>query len=277
MKNELGRSAVGYILKVFFHSYFCNMKKAMDRFSIQSKTYKDFRPSYPEALYKYIYSFCDAMHSCWDCGTGNGQVAAVLSKSFDQVFATDISQQQIKNAILKPNIQYSVQRAEQTTFPEQYFDLITVAQAAHWFDLPSFNMEVNRVLRPNGIIAIWGYGLLKINPEIDALVNHFYQHIIGTYWDKERGHIDNNYSTILFNFNEVDIKENFKIEAKWTIDQLKGYFNSWSSVQNYKDKNKGDNPVEQLIMDLAPIWNTTRQQITFPIFIRMGTLKSNQI
>ena len=253
------------------------MKKALDRFSIQSKIYKDHRPTYPEVLLKYIYSFCDAMNTCWDCGTGNGQVAALLSNSFDQVFATDISQQQIKNAITKPNIHYSVQRAEKTTFPDHYFDLITVAQAVHWFDLPSFNKEVNRVLKPNGIIAIWGYGLLKINPEIDAIVNHFYQHIIGEYWDKERDYIDQNYSTILFNFNEIDLEKTFKIETQWTIDQLQGYFNSWSSVQNYKDKNKGNNPVEQLIKDITPKWNTRQHQITFPIFIRIGTPINNKI
>ncbi|MCK0145080.1 class I SAM-dependent methyltransferase [Arenibacter sp. F26102] len=253
------------------------MKKALDRFSQQSKNYKDYRPTYPEGMFKYIYSFCNTRNTCWDCGTGNGQVAAVLSNSFKQVFATDISQQQINNAILKPNIHYSVQRAEKTIFPDHYFDLITVAQAVHWFDLPSFNKEVNRVLKPNGIIAIWGYGLLKINPEIDAIINHFYQHIIGAYWDKERDYIDQSYSSIPFNFNEVVIEKTFKIETQWTIDQLQGYFNSWSSVQNYKDKNKGDSPVEQLIMDIAPKWNTGHQQITFPIFIRIGTPMSNQI
>ena len=247
------------------------MKKALDRFSKQSKTYKDYRPTYPEELFKYIYSFCNAKNTCWDCGTGNGQVAAFLSNSFDQVFATDISLQQIQNAISKPNIRYSVQRSEKTTFPDQYFDLITVAQAVHWFDLPRFNQEVNRVLKPNGVIAIWGYGLLKINPEIDAIVNHFYQHIIGAYWDKERDYIDQNYSTVQFNFDEVDIKKSFKIETQWTIAQLQGYFNSWSSVQNYKEKNNGINPVENLIKDIAPKWNTRQQQITFPLFLRMGT------
>ncbi|MCK0188560.1 class I SAM-dependent methyltransferase [Arenibacter sp. F20364] len=247
------------------------MKKALDRFSQQSKIYKDYRPTYPEELFKYIYSFCNAWHTSWDCGTGNGQVAAILSHAFDQVFATDISQEQIQYAIPKPNIIYRVQRAEKTTFPNHYIDLITAAQAVHWFHLPSFNKEVNRVLKPDGIIAIWGYGLLKINPEIDAIVNHFYQHIIGEYWDKERKHIDQNYSTILFNFNEVEIKKTFKIETQWTIDQLKGYFNSWSSVQTYKEKNKGDNPVEKLLAAIAPKWNKEIQHITFPIFLRIGT------
>lgn len=177
----------------------------------------------------------------------------MLSDTFDQVFATDISQQQIKHAVPKPNIQYSVRRAEITSFPNQYFDLITVAQAVHWFDLPAFNKEVNRLLKPNGLIAIWGYGLLKINLEIDVIVNHFYQHIIGAYWDKERAYIDLNYSNIPFYFDEIDVQESFNIETQWTIDQLRGYFNSWSSVQNYKDNNNGHNPVDELINKITPI------------------------
>lgn len=247
------------------------MKKALDRFSQQSKTYKTYRPTYPEELFKYIYSFCKARNTCWDCGTGNGQVAAILSRSFDRVFASDISQEQIHNAIPKPNIYYSVQRAERTTFPDHYFDLITAAQAVHWFDLPSFNMEINRLLKPNGVVAIWGYGLLKVNPQIDDIIHHFYKDIIGKYWDKERDHIDQNYSTIPFNFNEVEIKKTFKIETQWTIDQLEGYINSWSSVQNYIAKNKGNNPVEKLISTIAPKWNAGPQHITFPIFLRIGT------
>jgi SAM-dependent methyltransferase len=246
------------------------MKKALDRFSVQSRTYKEFRPTYPETLYKYIYANCFSKVTCWDCGTGNGQVAAVLSDTFDQVFATDISLQQIKHAVPKPNIKYSVQRAEITSFPNQYFDLITVAQAIHWFDLPAFNKEVNRLLKPNGLIAIWGYGLLKINLEIDVIVNHFYQHIIGAYWDKERAYIDLNYSNIPFYFDEIDIQESFNIETQWTIDQLRGYFNSWSSVQNYKDNNNGHNPVDELINKITPIWTSKVKKVVFPIFMRAG-------
>jgi ubiquinone/menaquinone biosynthesis C-methylase UbiE len=130
------------------------MKKALDRFSKQSKNHKDYRPIYPEALFKYIYSYCNAMKNCLDRGTGNGQVASKLSESFNQVFATYISPEQIKHATHKPNIKYSAQRAEKTLFQDQYFDLITVAQAVHWFDLLAFNKEVNRVLKPNDIVAI---------------------------------------------------------------------------------------------------------------------------
>ncbi|MEQ8220120.1 MAG: class I SAM-dependent methyltransferase [Arenibacter sp.] len=246
------------------------MKRKLDRFYEQSKIYSQYRPTYPARLYQYIYSFCEAKNACWDCGTGNGQVAVVLSKSFAQVFASDISKQQIQQAVRLDNIEYTVQRAEQTSFVNDSFDLITVAQAVHWFDLHAFNHEVKRVLKPNGIIAIWGYGLLRINAEIDPIILHFYNNIIGAYWDKERDYIDLKYSSIPFNFDEIDIKDTFKIETSWTLLELEGYFNSWSSVQNFMKKNNGHNPVDQLIKEISLKWNSLRQKITFPIFMRLG-------
>lgn len=61
---------------------------------------------------------------------------------FDAVDATDLSENQLKNAVSHPKIHYSHQIAEQTNFPDQYFDCITVGQAIHWFDFEKFYLEV---------------------------------------------------------------------------------------------------------------------------------------
>ncbi|WP_211263129.1 methyltransferase domain-containing protein [Thioalkalivibrio nitratireducens] len=50
------------------------------------------------------------------------------------------------------------------------FDLITVGQALHWFDFPAFYAEAARVLRPGGVLAAWGYGLMQVSPAVDAAV-----------------------------------------------------------------------------------------------------------
>jgi len=120
-----------------------------DNFSTQSDDYAKFRPVYPRELIDYLLSLTDTHETCWDCGTGNGQLAVKLAGHFDKIFATDISEKQLSNATHKPNIAYSKQPAEQTNFPDRSFDLITVAQAAHWFDHERFNREVKRVLKPN--------------------------------------------------------------------------------------------------------------------------------
>src|SRR5689334_8071156 len=105
-----------------------------DLFSQQAKTYAKYRPSYPPELFDYILQFVEEKNSAWDCATGNGQAAVALSGYFKKVEATDLSKGQIDNAVQKENIRYSVCPAEETSFPDDQFDLITVAQAYHWLN-----------------------------------------------------------------------------------------------------------------------------------------------
>ena len=109
-----------------------------DNFSVQSDQYIKFRPTYPNELYSFLLALVESKHTAWDCGTGNGQIARELSKYFNKVYATDISGKQIKNDICRDNIFYKVECAEKTSFPENTFDLITVAQAIHWFNFKNF-------------------------------------------------------------------------------------------------------------------------------------------
>jgi ubiquinone/menaquinone biosynthesis C-methylase UbiE len=109
-----------------------------DNFSTHSNLYKQYRPDYPLDLFEWLFKQINQFESAWDCGTGNGQIARVLSKKFKNVFVTDISEQQLSNAAILPNIEYSKQSAEHTNFANNSFDLITVGQAIHWFDFENF-------------------------------------------------------------------------------------------------------------------------------------------
>ena len=250
------------------------MKKVIDNFSIQSSTYKKFRPEYPNELYQLILSYCEGRSACWDCGTGNGQVAKVLSNDFDKVYATDISRNQIELAAARSNIEYSVSRSEETRFKEDTFDLITVAQAIHWFDFESFYREVRRVGKPNSRLCVWGYGLLSIDKKVDEVIGNFYNNIIGPYWNKERGHVDSNYETIDFNFEHIPMPTTIEIKVDWSFENLIGYLNSWSSVQNYIKINDGVNPVDRVGVELSKCWKHDEfKKVVFPIFIKMGIVK----
>jgi SAM-dependent methyltransferase len=238
-----------------------------DRFSHHADQYVQFRPLYPPALYEFIYAHVHQFGMAWDCGTGNGQAARELSRKFKRVFATDISTKQLEQAYRAENIFYSI-GTEKSSFADHQFDLITVAQAAHWFDMRLFADEVIRVLKPKGKIAIWGYGLLTINTEIDLLICHFYKEIIGAYWDKERRHVEEQYANLYFPFREIP-SPSFTISVSWSLDNLEGYLNTWSAVQQYISA-VGENPVDALISDIKLLWEGEQLIVNFPVFLRLG-------
>lgn len=250
------------------------MKSQLDNFSKQAATYKKYRPTYPTEIYQTLIKLTKKKKQCWDCGTGNGQVAVQLANHFETVYATDISQKQLDHAEKKSNIIYRLERAEKTNFADNQFDLITVAQAVHWFDFDTFNKEVKRVGKNGGIISIWGYGLLKINPTINRIIDHFYQNIIGPYWNDERKHIDHEYQSIPFDFKEIPTKNDYKIIVNWNVKQLEGYFNSWSSVQHFKKQHPDKNPVNEVIDSIKKHWEKEAvKKITFPVFMRNGIIE----
>lgn len=241
-----------------------------DNFSKQSKLYSQFRPGYPKELYDFLLPLVPEKKAAWDCGTGNGQVAGELANHFEKVFATDISENQIKNAVRKNNIFYKVESTENTSFEDNQFDLITIAQAIHWFDFDRFYREVNRTLKPNGIIAAIGYQIMSIDDETDKIIRDFYENTTGPYWDKERRYIDENYLTIPFPFKEIETPKLHSV-YEWNIDQLIGFLNTWSAVQHYITKNKS-NPVDTIIGELKKCWRSNpTKTVVFPILLRVGS------
>jgi ubiquinone/menaquinone biosynthesis C-methylase UbiE len=248
------------------------MKDIKDKFSTQAKQYQKFRPVYPELLYSFLESKVPGFEAAWDAGTGNGQVAVELAKKFKQVYATDISLKQLQEATSMPNLKYFQSRSEKTDFADNKFDLITAAQAAHWFDAESFNAEVRRVAKPNAIVALWGYNLLRISSDIDRVIDKFYKETLGSYWDNERKSVENEYKLIPFPFKEIEVPK-FEMVVNWGYQQVLGYFNSWSAVQNYIEKNSV-NPVDQLDEQLSSYWNPTEvKKIRFRIFTKIGIVE----
>ncbi len=240
-----------------------------DNFSKQSDLYAKYRPGYPAELFNFLYSMVTEKKAAWDCGTGNGQVASKLSAYFEEVYATDISENQIANAVVKENIHYSKVSAEETLFPENMFDLVTVGQAIHWFNFEKFYKEVKRCLKPGGYIAVFGYGLPAIDKEIDLIIKDFYKNITGPYWDAERKYVDENYKTIPFPFDEIKTPL-FYSRYSWSVEGVIGFLNTWSAVKHYIKQNN-QNPVDLIADRLKDAWGKTPQkEISFPIFMRAG-------
>jgi ubiquinone/menaquinone biosynthesis C-methylase UbiE len=242
-----------------------------DNFSSQADVYAKYRPSYPSPLFEFINDQVMQKTMAWDCATGNGQSAKELAKTFATVYATDISQKQIDNAYQLANIIYSIQPAEQTSFDNSSFDLVTVSQALHWFNFDKFYAEVRRVGKPGSWLSVWMYSLLRINPEIDKLVDSYHYEKMAGYWDAERKYVDANYSTVPFPFEEINTPV-FSIEYYWTISELEGYFNTWSALQKFIKINN-HNPVPELIQSIMPHWKQEAVKIVFPLHMRMGRVE----
>lgn len=242
-----------------------------DNFSTVSDKYAMYRPDYPQTVFDFLYPLLKEKQNAWDCGTGNGQLARELAKDFAHVEGTDISQAQLDHAFQEENIRYTVQAAESTSFADNSFDLITVAQAIHWFDFDKFYAEVKRVAKPNAILAVIGYELTSITPEIDKIIRDFYTGIIDPYWDAERKYIQDKYQTIPFPFRELETPEINNIKL-WRLDNLIGYLNTWSAVKHYITAN-GHNPVDDLVSNLTNAWGTAEvRRVNFPILFRVGRI-----
>jgi ubiquinone/menaquinone biosynthesis C-methylase UbiE len=255
--------------------------KFKDLFSTTSKEYASSRPKYPRPLFEFLVRLVQRRNLAWDCATGNGQAAMLLSEHFDQVVASDASKEQIENAQPRNNIRYEVFPAERANLPDNSVDLITIAQALHWFDLDDFYREAKRVLRKNGkdgsgggggVIAAWAYGLHSISREVDNITHSLYEDILGSYWPKERKIVENRYEGIPFPFQEIDTPV-FRIELDWSLSELIGYLYTWSSVQEFIKKNNSD-PVRQIYGELASAWgekkNRHTRRVVWPIHMRVG-------
>jgi SAM-dependent methyltransferase len=244
--------------------------KDKDHFSGHADCYEAYRPTYPEALIAYVASLCSTHELAWDCATGNGQAAVALAPYFGTVIATDASQEQIDQARPHAKVRYLVATADVAPIDNASADLVTVAQALHWFDLPRFYAEARRILKPGGILAVWCYELHTITPEIDAIVRHFYSDIVGADWPPERKLVEDGYRTLPFPFDEI-APPPFQMIQSWDLDHLLGYLESWSSTQRYWNRT-GEDPLDVIREQLEAAWGDPGRprDVIWPLHLRVG-------
>lgn len=240
-----------------------------DHFSDKSSDYNTYRPRYPDQLFSFLASLTPEHDRAWDCATGNGQSAVALAEYYSEAIGTDASENQIKNATQKQGVVYKVENAEHSSLDSGSADLVTVAQALHWFDIETFGKEVNRALKPGGILAVWTYGVLTITPDIDDVINHLYGPTLEPYWPPERKMVEQGYRDVTFPLQPVKAPD-FTMEIKWDLAQLVGYLRTWSAVKRYEKAN-GENPVDEIVEKLSTLWGDADHQLAtqWPLTLRL--------
>lgn len=243
-----------------------------DLFSNQADLYAQYRPLYPKELYDFVLGAVSRFERALDCATGNGQVARTLASHFQNVCAIDISENQLRHAIRADNIEYALSPAERTPFAENSFDLITIAQAYHWFDGPGFCREATRIARPNALVAVWAYDLGHIDPAIDPIIHQWNFEILAPYWEEERKHVYDHYERLPFEFERLPSRD-FQIVAEWDVDHVIGHLRTWSALQRMT-REVGDGPFGKVVADLRKTWNTRdTKKCIFPVFLKLGRIR----
>jgi SAM-dependent methyltransferase len=246
------------------------MRDFPDHFSAVAPSYAAYRPHYPGALFEWLAQRAGDRGRAWDCGTGSGQAAVALAAHFREVIATDPSLAQLGHAERARGVHYVGMTAEHAALADLTVDVVTVAQALHWFDRPAFYREVARVLKPGGMLAAWSYGVISVGTDLDAHVGRFYHETVGSYWPSERSLVDTGYAGIELPFREESAPR-FEMEAEWTLSQIAGYLSTWSAVQRYRTA-RGDDPVPALMRQLAGRWGLpdSARTVRWPLVVRVS-------
>lgn len=241
-----------------------------DHFSAHARDYARWRPRYPQEVYAWLASLVSERGRAWDCATGNGQAAGGLAAHFPRIVATDASLDQLRHARCRPGVSFHAAESSRSGLLSGSIDLVTVAQAMHWFDLVPFYEEVRRVLRPGGILAAWTYERFKIEPVVDSRVDEFTDQIVGPYWPPERRHVDSGYASLEFPFAAIDVPQ-FLMRAEWDLDQLLAYVGTWSATRRFGEA-RGFDPTSDLDAAISPLWGErgTKRPVRWRLSFKVG-------
>jgi SAM-dependent methyltransferase len=247
------------------------MKPYADHFSRLAPAYASCRPAYPDGLFDYLAGLVNRHDLAWDCAAGSGQATIPLARRFNRVIATDISPAMLGQAPRHPGVEYRVAPEGASGLGDATADLVSVAQALHWLDIESFYAEVDRVLVPGGVLAVWTYGAQHLDePALESVLRHFYAEVVGPHWPPGRRHVESGYRTLPFPFPELEPPA-LAMQELWTLPHLLGYVGTWSATQRFRDV-VGHDPLDQLAKDLAQHWGdpATTRLIRWPLALRVG-------
>lgn len=234
--------------------------------------YASYRPSYPAQLPGMLASLVDDHALALDVGCGTGQLTAPLGKHFEQVLGIDPSTSQIENATPAEGVRYEVGTAYHLPVTDNSVNLITVAQAAHWFqELDQFYAEARRVAADGSAIALVSYGVchLPTDPEVDRVYQEFYNGDFHRHWEPGRHHVETGLRELEFPFDPIDVRCP-DIVRHMDLNAFLSYLSTWSALKSL------DAPAEfeAFAEEFATVWGspTTEREVRWPVAVRAGRI-----
>jgi len=221
-------------------------------FSDKSDVYQRSRPGYPAELFTFLAELSPDDNRAWDCACGSGQATQSIASHFERVEATDISLEQLQQAHPIKGVSYTVSKAETTPFADSSFDLISIAQALHWFDQSLFWQEATRVIKPGGIIAAYGYNWPVWGEDLEEVFVESLMKPIMPYFADNNALLWNHYKDIPFPFERLETPD-FSMHISYTMDQMFDFFHSFSATRQ-KMKHQGDEFFQHAYQRVAKVW-----------------------
>ncbi|MGE4370514.1 MAG: class I SAM-dependent methyltransferase [Burkholderiaceae bacterium] len=251
------------------------MAKQQNWFDQGGEAYARFRPEYPPELARWLASVAPGTGLAVDVGCGNGQLAVQLADHFAQVVGVDPSADQIAHAVPHARVTYVCAAAEALPavgLAGHSVDLVTAAQAAHWFDLPRFYEGVRRIGAPGAVVALVSYGVLRLEAALAPRFGRFYVNEIGPYWPAERKLVDSGYADLPFPFRELAAPA-LEIRQAWRLEELLGYIATWSAVRRAREAGR-EAILRGFAEEIAALWGDPlrRREVVWPISLRVGRL-----
>ena len=227
-------------------------------------SYAATRPTYPARLYDIVLSYhTGPQNLAIDLGTGHGLVARAIASHFTRVLATDPSAGMLAQARMLsnvvPNIDFESAAAENLpSVAPGTADMVVSGQAAHWFNHALWWIEMHRVLRPGGMVAVWGYKdpvLVGFASATRVFVEYAYgsgEMMMGKYWSQPgRSIVQGNFQEIIppagrwEDVRRIEYEPNVKgrgkgegellMERQMKIKDMMDYIRTWSAAHKWQE------------------------------------------
>ncbi|XP_046582565.1 putative methyltransferase DDB_G0268948 [Haliotis rubra] len=197
------------------------------------------RPRYSDKVFDHIFKYCQTRGGKFKlavdvaCGTGHQSTLPLVGR-FEKVIGVDVSEEQLKQAPKNvANLEFRQSTAEHLSFLDpNSVDLVTAACGLHWFNIPEFFSEIERVLSPGGCLAVYCYGWVSLQQSAaQDILRRFIRSKLCDFHNDGTRMCTDGYKDVELPFQDTQ-KHSVDLKMDWTVDQLCDFIQSTALWQN---------------------------------------------